>query len=80
MAYSRRSHPPTDIVADEDQEETTPTEKQLNYLEPDQKQELLSLFEDVIAPVPWSVSLLQHAINTKDSPSLKTAPYCLAPT
>ena len=53
------------IVADEDEEETTPTETQLNYLEPDQKQELeelLSLFEDVITPVPGSVSLLQHAI------------------
>ena len=71
------------IVADEDEEETTPTETQLNYLEPDQKQELeelLSLFEDVITPVPGSVSLLQHAINTKDSPPLKTAPYRLAPT
>ena len=71
------------IVADEDEEETTPTETQLNYLEPVQKQELeelLSLFEDVITPVPGSVSLLQHAINTKDSPPLKTAPYRLAPT
>ena len=71
------------IVADEDEEETMTTETQLNYLEPDQKQELeelLSLFKDVITPVPVSVSLLQHAINTKDSPPLKTAPYRLAPT
>ena len=68
------------IVADEDEEETTPTETQLNYDQKQELKELLSLFEDVITPVPGSVSLLQHAINTKDSPPLKTAPYRLAPT
>lgn len=33
----------------------------------------------MVTPTPGRVDFLRHAINTKDSPPLKTAPYRLAP-
>jgi hypothetical protein len=48
-------------------------------LDPDQKQKLdalLNQFEDTLG----KISLQHHVINTKGSPPLKMASYCLAPT
>lgn len=72
------------VVADEDEEEGTlvTVEQENNSLDSEQKEQLeklLNSYEDVITPTPGRVDFLRHAINTKNSPPLKTAPYRLAP-
>ena len=40
-------------------------------------EEILLTFTDVFNPIPGRVYLLQHSINTRDSPPLRTAPHRL---
>ena len=73
------------VVADEDEEEgndhTNGGEESysINSEQKEDLEELLNSYADVINPTPGRVTLTHHAVNTKDSPPLKSAPYRLAP-
>lgn len=74
------------VVAEEDgdsPQEVKPLAKPTDsVLTPAQKSQLETIvlsFQDVVVAKPGKVSLLEHAINTADSPPLRTAQYRLAP-
>ena len=69
------------VVEDEDEHTTGPGPSDSN-LDVEQKAELdtlLNSFSDIINTTPGRASLVEHVINTSNSPPLRTAPYHLAP-
>ena len=71
------------VVAEEEDEHTTGPGPSDSNLDVEQKAELdtlLNSFSDVINTTPGRTSLVEHVINTPNSPPLRTAPYRLAPT
>ncbi len=71
------------VIADVDEDKEdhhTKTRQDEEVLDTDQRKELeeiLFTFTGVINPIPGRVHLLQHSINTRDSPPLRIAPHRL---
>ena len=71
------------VVAEEDEDEHTtgpgPSDSNLDMEQKAELDTLLNSFSDVINTTPGRASLVEHVINTSNSPPLRTAPYRLAP-
>ena len=71
------------VIADVDEDKEdhhTKTRQDEEVLDTGQRKELeeiLFTFTDVINPIPGRVHLLQHSINTRDSPPLRMEPHIL---
>ena len=70
-------------MAEEDEDEHTtgpgPSDSNLDVEQKAELDTLLNSFSNVINTTPGRASLVEHVINTSNSPPLRTAPYCLAP-
>ena len=70
------------VVAEEDEDEHTtghgPSDSNLDMEQKAELDTLLNSFSDVINTTPGRASLVEHVINTSNSPPLRTAPYHLS--
>ena len=69
------------VVAEEDEDEHTtvpsPSDSNLDVEQKAKLDTLLDSFSEVIHTTPGRASLVEHVINTSNSPPLRTAPYPL---